>query len=249
MPFDLGLRKVVERFVGSTLTPDGAVASFETAPRLAWCDDQVHAGTADIIMFDRPVVVEYLLNYGGGRCKHLAEVDWLSVVPDTWVFAMRAEDRQFSQYLSSAIASFKNTPEFVRLEVRHMLLRRTCEVGTAEDTDPIDIAAMSGLYLITAVLAGFAVLLALTQRIYDVYSATLPDVQDHAMKDPLPHPLSSGRSPSAATITISRGAQLDLDDPAMGTDGQLLRAILDRLDRVDQRMEMLHEAGSKPDKV
>ena len=58
-PFLMGSGPLYAPFVGSLIGPPDAMV-FDPAPRLEWCAEQLRSGEADILLYDRPILLDYL---------------------------------------------------------------------------------------------------------------------------------------------------------------------------------------------
>ena len=97
-----------------------------------------------MIVYDRPVLMDYLHGDGGTKCSTLHDAAWLSIVPDVWLMAMRTADAQFGMQLAAALADVKNTKAYVDQQVEFFHLSKECGDGAPNDTDPIGLESMGG---------------------------------------------------------------------------------------------------------
>jgi hypothetical protein len=109
--------------------------------------------------------MDYLFGSQGAGCTGLADLRWLNFVPDNYVLVLRSADVELQRLLSAAIAAIKHTPEYMQLEVRWLHISSGCAAGDVDDTDPIGIEALSGVFLIAGCLVALATLIAIVQRL------------------------------------------------------------------------------------
>ena len=59
-PFLLGQQAVYEQFVGSIIGPPDDLPFDPIATRLDWCVERLRSGEVDIVLYDRPILLNYL---------------------------------------------------------------------------------------------------------------------------------------------------------------------------------------------
>jgi len=210
--------------VGSVIAPPEPMA-IEVEPRLQWCHARLRDGTADIMLYDRPILSEYLFTHGGdGHCDTLADAPWVSLLPDIWAFSVKATNKQLLRELSTALVTVKNSPRHMALRRDFFYVGRTCgDIAEAGETDPVALDSMWGLFIIAAAFAGMAVLAAILQRLAHQRQAA------DASRSPGER---GSQTREVAVVKQPNGGDDDDDDDddgaAFRTDSELLHEILNK---------------------
>ena len=193
------------------LVPLGIDALFER------CVEGMRSGRYDIIVHDSAVLLNYLLGTSGdANCRTMHHASWLNILPDRWVFVMRAENATLANLVSAAIMQAKLSPAHV--DIQHSALRvgAACPANANGETDPVDLSSMMGLFYISGGLAALAVLCACVQRwlsrMDHAVEVTDADRNKHTKTDAM----------TDATTDTTTAPRLVLDDSQL----QLLRTIL-----------------------
>lgn len=214
--------------VGAVITPPPTFP-LDLEQRMAWCHSELRRGTANILLFDRPVLLSYLLSHGGkGHCDTLADASWVSVVPDIWVFAVRGVDADFGARVSAALATVKNTPEFVGLQRDFFHFGRVCSDSSVGGTERVGLESMAGLFVIAAALMAIAIATAIMQRL--VHTRRL-----HGSATAAP------ASPAGVAVVAHAG---EVGEGAYQTDSELLLAILQKQRSLASVVERIDAAVS-----
>lgn len=148
-PFGMGVPQMIMPFAPNvTRPPDSYAATASTTELIDWCYARLQSGEVEMIVYDRPVLMDYLHNnpsgVGGTKCATLHDAAWLSIIPDVWLLAMRAADAEFGMQMAMALADVKNTKAYVDEQVEFFHLSKECGDGAANDTDPIGLESMGG---------------------------------------------------------------------------------------------------------
>ena len=81
----------------------------------------------------------------------------------------------------------KNHPEYINLLSKYFYTGRTCAEGEADDTTPVSLESMLGLFFLAGAFAILAVAIACVQRLFAVFkrknSSADVDVVDHLATD------------------------------------------------------------------
>jgi hypothetical protein len=131
------------------------------------------------------------------------------------MYNMVGIERQLVANISAGLAALGGTPRFDRLKRDNFGTGLTCGADESSSTQ-ISAQMMAGVYIIFATFSGLAVLLAAVLRLQ-----------------------------SELSRKGDREASADKDMTHTATEGDMLRAILRKVERMDQRLEGEHP-GSKP---
>ena len=108
----------------------------------------------------------YLYSNNHAHCATLAEAKWMSIFQGSTLFAFRESDSEKARQLSEAIVQIMQTPAYTNLQHEQLYVGDTCgsEFAQIDDTTPVSLYGMSGLFALAGLLATFAVGLAVVQR-------------------------------------------------------------------------------------
>jgi len=174
--------------------------------QIDFCMTGLRSGAYDVLIYDRPILLNYLFSGGdSGYCHSLSDASWISITPDQWSFALRSADGAFGYQLSAGIVILKSMPEYVNLLSKYFYTGRTCAEGEADDTTPVSLQSMLGLFVLAGAFAILAVAIACMQRLFAVYKVR----------------------------NSSTDVDVDVVDHT-ASEGDLLRAILAKVERLEK---------------
>lgn len=215
---------------------DPTLGTIDVVGRTAWVNDKLDSGGCDVWLHDKAVLQgEYL-----AACDSREMASFINVAPIFYSFG--GLDRTLTANLSAGLTDLIATPDMSNLKRSAFGEGLTCDDGGGDDTTPISVEMMAGVYIIFAAIAGLAIVVAVVLRVGTACSdgSAANDI-DHTATDGemlrallgKVDQLLEGGMPTAAVPTRA--------DPRAAAAGNGWEALNARLDGIEKRM-----AGSVP---
>eukprot|EP01065_Artemidia_motanka_P020814 TRINITY_DN2484_c0_g1_i2.p1 TRINITY_DN2484_c0_g1~~TRINITY_DN2484_c0_g1_i2.p1 ORF type:complete len:538 (+),score=117.54 TRINITY_DN2484_c0_g1_i2:46-1659(+) len=150
----------IKNYVSSYIAPPQ-----QEPDKQGWVHQRLRNGTCHVWVDDVYVLNEYLVR----NCQDLSSVEAIRLVPITAAARVRRDRWELAANLSLVITHLRAQPEYRALLRDSFGVGLSCPEGTSGgDTDSIEVRSMGGLFIIFAVGAGIAVIIATVDKILRV---------------------------------------------------------------------------------
>jgi len=127
---------------------------------LKFCHDALREKRADVWIAPFTMLNSYLLDH----CSDLQLVPSIDILPTRVAFAVASNNSRIKDFMNVAITHWGQTPESLMLLQESFGVGRSCSfTNTVDDTTPIDVPGMGGLFVVFGIVAVVAVLCALIE--------------------------------------------------------------------------------------
>lgn len=127
-----------------------------------FCHDALREKRADAWIAPFTMLNSYVLDH----CSDLQLVPSIEIMPVRMVFALTPANAKLKDFLNVALTHYTQMPESLMLLQESFGVGRACSsANTVDDTTPIDVPGMGGLFVLFVVVAATAVVFALVELV------------------------------------------------------------------------------------
>ena len=235
-PFLLGQQAVYEQFVGSIIGPPDDLPFDPIATRLDWCVERLRSGEVDIVLYDRPILLNYLFtdstssgssSSSGGRRLSAASRAASTGNPSG---SGKSGTSFIGKCSSLSDASWvqilpDNWMFALRSEDAHFGAMLSASVSAAKFTPAM--LRLQEQYFYAGKTCGDA-------SVSDTTPVTLPGMLGLFY-------ISGGMAVAAVLLAmlqrLTLGPMVDADAGSLASNGEMLRAIIEKVDRLEQMQQ------------
>jgi len=143
---------------------------------LKFCHDALREKRADVWIAPFTMLNSYLLDH----CSDLQLVPSIDILPTRVAFAVASNNSGIKDFMNVAITHWGQMPESLMLLQESFGIGRSCSsTNTVDDTTPIDVPGMGGLFVVFAIVAAAAVVCALIELACHKFRKTEDVIMDH----------------------------------------------------------------------